>query len=81
MEQILTKVLNSQVKPTSAKWEPGVQCIADPVNLWPFLAVPAAWSQYILAQLQKPQEKNGGCRQGSLYSLSLRETQPNWLTI
>lgn len=42
MEQILTKALNFQVKPTSVKWEPSVQRIAHPVPLWPFLAVLAA---------------------------------------
>lgn len=34
MEQILTKVLHSQVKPPSAKWEPGFEYNADPVNLF-----------------------------------------------
>ena len=42
MEQILTKALNSQMKPTSVKWEPSVQRIAHPVPPWPFFAVSAA---------------------------------------
>lgn len=58
MEQILTKVLHSQVKPSPN----GGQVLNIMLTqLISFLAVSAAWSQYSLAPLQQPPERSRSC--------------------